>query len=287
MLTLLAFLCCTGASCLAAPLQPPEPTDPGLFPPLTGWTVTVDTVFYTPDNLYDLIDGAADVYLSYGFEKVYLADYGSGDGTEVRVELYRHNSTVNAFGIYSQERKPDYHFVAMGAQGYEDEGILNFLTGVYYVKLATHGAGPGVRRSLRAVAHAIARHLLQDTLLPSPLALFPTYGKITNGETYVADNFLGYGVLHSAYIAQYKGEKPFQMFIIPCESSAAARAMLEAYLKAVKQPAGRDGDGVMMVKDPHNGPVGLVLKGRTLAGILNIGDDRRREQEARRLEKGL
>ncbi len=112
-----------------------------LFPIVPGWTVTTDTTVYTPDNLYDLIDGAADVYLSYGFTDLHLANYRDGKGTEVRVELYRHNTPANAFGIYSQERKPDYHFISVGAQGYRDEGVLNFLAGRYYVKVSTHAPG--------------------------------------------------------------------------------------------------------------------------------------------------
>ncbi len=147
------------------------------FPSVAGWVMTPDTAVYTPDNLYDLIDGAADVYLSYGFVDLHLADYRRSDGTEVRVEVYHHSTPANAFGIYSQERKPDYHFIPVGVQGYKDEGVLNFLAGPYYVKISTHATGPGANQALAVIAQASAAHLRQDTAFPAPLRLFPPGGR--------------------------------------------------------------------------------------------------------------
>ena len=35
------------------------------FPETKNWRLSVDEIVYTPDNLYELIDGAADAYIAY------------------------------------------------------------------------------------------------------------------------------------------------------------------------------------------------------------------------------
>src|SRR5512141_754220 len=75
---------------------------PTPFPGLDGWTMAVEETVYNPDNLWDLIDGAADVYLEYNFVDLHLCRYQQGD-KEIRVELYKHATREDAFGIYAQE----------------------------------------------------------------------------------------------------------------------------------------------------------------------------------------
>ena len=84
------------------------------FPRVEGWKLTVSPDVYTPENLWDLIDGAAESYLSYDFIDLHLADYEDPDGIVIHAELYRHNTPDDAFGIYSSERNPGYHFLEIG-----------------------------------------------------------------------------------------------------------------------------------------------------------------------------
>ena len=46
-----------------------------ILPELSGFKKVTDYPVYTADNLWDFINGAADVYLSYGFENVHIAEY--------------------------------------------------------------------------------------------------------------------------------------------------------------------------------------------------------------------
>ena len=110
---------------------------PTSFPQIGGWKLTAEGTVYTPNNLWDVIDGAADLFLEYGFVDLQIARYQQTADLEIKVELYRHKSAVDAFGMYSQERYPDYHFIDLGTQGYVEKGALNFLCGEYYVKIST------------------------------------------------------------------------------------------------------------------------------------------------------
>ena len=61
--------------------------------------------FYSPDSLYQQIDGGADIYLLYDFKSLLHQDFKSG-AAELTVDIYEMGKTENAFGIYAAERSP-------------------------------------------------------------------------------------------------------------------------------------------------------------------------------------
>jgi len=243
-----------------------------LFPEIKGWTLTPSERVYDPSNLWDLIDGAADSYLSYNFIDLHLADYKNDAGINVRVELYRHSTFDNTFGIYSTERSPDYHFMDIGSQGYLEEGALNFLCGYYYIKVTTSSQGDDAQKSLIQVAENVQQYLAQDHNWPSIFQVFPP-GMIQHSEHYIAENFMGFEFLHSAFTADYNRDgDDFRVFIIRTDEPEGVREMLTKYLKFTKQDL-EIKDGSFQIKDPYNGDINVILKGNALAGIINCNDE--------------
>ncbi len=55
------------------------------------------------DALWGLINGGADIYLEYGFDKLLLQEI-DWSGFKFRVELYRMNDAKSAFGVFSVSR---------------------------------------------------------------------------------------------------------------------------------------------------------------------------------------
>jgi hypothetical protein len=272
---------------LLGPLVAVSAEGNGTFPPISGWTIVPDTVVYTPANLYDLIDGAADLFLSYGFVDLHLAEYTGGDSISVRAEVYRHSSATNAFGIYSQERNTDYAFIEMGTEGYIEDGVLNFLAGVHYVKLSTTARGEAGRRSMRSVAKSLESVLAPDRSWPGALGVFPKKGKIAHSELYTAENFLGYRFLRGAFTAAYAGKEPFTLFVITAETEAEARQMLSEYARAVNAPPGTSGDALRGFVDPHSGTIAMKQHGPYLFGILRYARAETARQILMELENRL
>ena len=83
------------------------------------------------------------------------------------MEAYRHRTPEDAFGIYSQERLPDGNFLTIGAEGYIDPHILNFVTGRYYVKINSFKTGAEDREVLQLFAKKIAAGSGERGGLPS------------------------------------------------------------------------------------------------------------------------
>ena len=113
------------------------------FPEIAGLKQSGEIQTFSPKTLYEYINGAADLYLACDFEELNVAEYANEKKASVIVEAYRHRTTRDAFGIYSQERLPDGNVLKIGAQGYIDKNILNFVHGNYYVKINSFNTGEG------------------------------------------------------------------------------------------------------------------------------------------------
>ncbi|MFH0992344.1 MAG: DUF6599 family protein [bacterium] len=248
-------------------------SDKQLFPAIPGWKLKIEPQVYVPDNLWDAIDGAADLFLEYGFVNLHIARYEKSDSYEIKVELYRHNSLVNAFGMYSQERAPEYRFIQLGAQGYFATAVLNFMAGEYYVKLTSSKSDKAAEKDLLLIGNKIAGALKQPIQMPRSLALLPKASRHVNSEQFVAKSFLGYSFFNGVFTANYGTANPYKLFLIETENPVKAEELLATYRKTLPINAMTKQDGnSYLAADPHNGTIGLMLQNKFLCGIINSED---------------
>ncbi len=259
-----------------------------LFPQIPGWKITQDDPVYTANNLWDIIDGAADLYLEYAFVDLHIARYFSTDSIEVKTELYRHASDVDAFGMYSQERDTGYNFIHLGVQGYLQQDVLNFLTGSSYIKLSTYQTGSKAQEAMLTIGRRLAEHLKQNNAMPKLFQVFPAEGKLHNTEQYVAHNFLGYSFLNSAYAALYKDSSTFKIFVIESAAPEKANAMIVEFLNAVpKETVAKRASDKYQIRDPHNGMIELQVFDRYICGIINCPDSKIRDRYLKEVTANL
>ena len=55
---------------------------------IDGWKKKTEDKFYTPENLYDYINGGAELYISYGFIEVISRTYYKENQPELKVEIF-------------------------------------------------------------------------------------------------------------------------------------------------------------------------------------------------------
>lgn len=70
---------------------------------LDGWRPDRDPRVYEGDDLYAFINGGADIYHEYGFERVIVQDYTRGSG-KITLEVYEMARPEAAFGIWSLKK---------------------------------------------------------------------------------------------------------------------------------------------------------------------------------------
>ena len=244
------------------------------FPILKGYKlVTSDYPVYTPDNLWDFIDGAAETYLSYKFENLYVAEYKRGKNV-IKLEIYKHSNNIQAFGIYSSERSPAFDFINIGAQGYKTDGSLNFFKGKYYVKLRTYSGSSKTLQSLRELAIEVAEILPGEYSMPKAITEFPDKGKTKNSESYINENVLGHEFLGGAFKALYEiGDTEFSVFIIDKGSPDETRAVVKNYLSKAGVEFEDQSEGKYVFKDGYNGDIFLTWKDNRIVLIEGLAKD--------------
>lgn len=255
------------------------------FPEVKDWNLTVIPDVYTPGNLWDLINGAAESYLSYDFVDLHLGDYEHASGTVIHAEVYRHSTPVNAYGIYTAERSPDYQFVEVGTQGYLEEGVLNFMAGQYYIKLYSTDSGDKVQEALLKIGRKISVNLKQDEGLPEILKLFPSSGQLPYSDQYIRENFIGFDFLHSAFTVGYEGG--FKLFVIQGKDAGEILEMAKQYLAFTKQDIDPAGVPELTFKDPYNGDIPAIIQGSYLVGIIDGGENEKAIKLLEELTKAL
>jgi Family of unknown function (DUF6599) len=244
-----------------------------VFPEITGWKQSGEPQTFLPGTLYEYINGGADLYLAFDFQELKVIEYLDDKKATVTVEVYRHKSPTEAFGIYSQERLPGANYLNIGAQGYRDKNILNFLAGSCYVKINSYNAGADDQEVLQALAKKIEENLNERGGLPALLSFFPAEGKLKNSEKFIARNFLGYSFLHSAFTADYDlSGKKFKLFLIACKDRNECRNIIQEYLQKVKSVEEGAIEGRHTLSDPHHGIVDLYWEGIHVWGVLDSAE---------------
>lgn len=258
------------------------------FPEISSWKNTAEIQSFIPKTLYEYINGAADLYLACDFEELKVAEYGNEKKASVIVEAYRHATPEDAFGIYSQERLPDGNFLNIGAEGYIDQHVLNFVSGRYYVKINSFNTGAEDREVLQLFAKKMAADLGEKGGLPSILTAFPAEGKRSHSEKYITRNFLGYSFLHSAFTADYESAgRKFKLFLIDAAKVDESRNIIQQYLRQIKSPIKDINEGRHTLADPHHGIIDLVWKGRYIWGIADLPDEGLRTKFLKRFEEEI
>jgi hypothetical protein len=245
-----------------------------LLPQLENWKKTEQPSNYFPENLFEYINGAAEIYLAYDFKELAVGQYGQeGSEVNVSVEIYEMSNETNAFGIYSAERFTDSTFIPVGVQGYVEEGMLNFLVGKFYVKLLCFEGGERSEEYLSLFAQTIADKSKGKTNFPELLQSFPQKGLIANSERFIQKNVMGYSFLHDGYMASYRIDgMAFDGFIIQGQSEEEAQSMMDKYLNAKEElPIQKIADGIW-IKDRYYHNIFLARVDNFLCGVMKIRD---------------
>jgi len=243
------------------------------LPDLQGYKRSENYPVYTSGNLWDFIDGAAEVYLSYNFIDLHVAEYTKGRNV-IKLEIYKHKDNTQAFGIYSSERSPSFRFVNIGAQGYKTDGAINFFKGRFYIKIRTFASSEKVLQMTEKLALKVSDMLPGESSFPVALTEFPEAGRKKNEESYIRENVLGHGFLQDAFRAIYEtGDISFSIFLIEKSSVEESRKTVSAYLASAGLEIDDPSGGKYVFKDGYNGDIFLSWKEARIVIITGLSKD--------------
>jgi len=240
------------------------------LPDFNGWEVTTGVDTYYPDNLWEIINGAADAFVSFGFEELNTFEVKSGD-LEYAVYIYDMGTPLNAYGMYRSENSPSDSSDEIGTETQFSDYLTVLLKDRYYVKIETI-AGETSRPNARSLVEDLARSLSGSTALPPQLSLLPQSGRIAGSERYIRENFLGVKELARCLYARYReGNREYRIFIMfPEEQGKSAEIPPE--LEKKWTPRSESSTTVYFRTIPYTGPVGLSQAGEFWVGMVDFED---------------
>ncbi|MFP4367747.1 MAG: DUF6599 family protein [Bacteroidales bacterium] len=251
-----------------------------LFPEIEGWKKPSEIDVYNPGNLWDIINGAADVFMAYDFQELYWGEYINEEDNDIYIvmEIYRQSSPVNAFGVYSQERPSSPNLIDVGVEGYTAPGVLHFFVSDCYVKIRSHDRSEGTEEAMEKIAVQVSGMLDPDPSFPEITKMLPEEGRVEFSEQYVNTNFLGHTFLSEAFVSSYNVDgATFNLFVIEKDSNVDIRQMLIDYYEFTDQDV-EVTEGKHRIEDRWNGEVGVVWKDNLLYGYYNLEDEKLKEK---------
>jgi len=244
------------------------------------WTMQDKTTLYDSDTLFERINGEAELFFPYGFERLAVAEYANPKHPDVLLaaEVYRMGSPLDAFGIYANYRRPTSVAAAIGAEGFISATQLMYCQDRFFVRIQVTGATALDSEILLACGRAIAENLPSGGERPVEIDLLQIPSVVKRTERYVARSLLGYAFFRRGLIADaMRGGERLQVFLVPEDSPDRARQALDdyrAYLKAEgrKFTAGPPGRNALSTVDPLYGGVFVEQSGSRLIGVIRAED---------------
>jgi hypothetical protein len=259
------------APLLAARPIPAGTAGPAAPAPASRWERKAEPRTFGSTNLYEYIDGAADLFLGYGFVSLTATEYRRGEDEEhqITVDVYDMGTPLHAFGVFASERAEGAKALDLGAQSYSDAGLVAFWQGQYYVKVSQTSEDD--TEAAIAQAKAASTRLPHATSLPPELSRLPAEDRVPGSERYYRTSALGHKFLVETLSATYRrGRTTAELYIADLGSLEKASEGL-AKLRTFESDAGKDlkdlprlGESAFGVRDSSLGEMVAVRHGRYL-----------------------
>jgi hypothetical protein len=211
-----------------------------------GWRWDGKETKYNSKTLFSYIDGAAELYLAYGFQNLAVRRFEKSGQPPMILELYEMASSEDAYGVFSFEHQDEDARIGQGSEF--GGGLLRFWKGKYFVSIYAEGEGAEVESGILKMGRAAANSIPATGLEPKLISLIPgkdlgfvdksvRYLKsyvLLNQRFFIAhQNILNLSRKTEAVLAQYLQDKQrTQLLLIRYPDSKEAVDAYQSFMKA-------------------------------------------------------
>ncbi len=209
-----------------------------LLPSVPGgaWSAPQQISTYNPGNLWEKIDGRAEQYLAFEFERLIFGTYrlAADPGSAVDCYIYEMRDPLKAYGIYQAERSGHPQELKVGKEGYRGKGTIFFIKGKAYVQLiAAEDAKVADEQTLQ-LAEAIAGSIKDEGGGNWAEDVLPKQDLVAGSFSYQPKNAFNLDFLNDVFAAEYEaGDVHMVLFVHRAENAAAAKKLFEEYAEYV------------------------------------------------------
>ena len=144
----------------------------GLLPEeVAGWRANGGLQTYDRETIFKFMDGAGEVYLQYGFRRLFVREFARAGSPTIGAQLYDMTSPGEAFGIFSFEREDDEAGIGQGSE--YAAGLLRFWKGPFFVSVSADRETLEAREAVLSLGRHIADGIPEEGELPAILQGLP------------------------------------------------------------------------------------------------------------------
>lgn len=173
--------------------QAPHPADSPLsaigeqLPEAVGqWRAASRPVVYSPETIFDYIDGHAEVYLAYGFRGSIARRYlGPDEEGDIVLDVFELASPEDAYGVFTHDQ--DGEDAALGQGSLFRYGWLSFWKGPFFVSIYSEGESDQARDAVFELGRGVAATIPTGGSLPAIVGLLPKRGLDPRSVRYLHD----------------------------------------------------------------------------------------------------
>ena len=215
---------------------------------IADWKWDGKEMMYDSKTLFKYIDGAAELYLTYGFQNLTVRRFEKSGRLPIIAELYEMDFSEDAYGVFSFEHQDEDVGIGQGSEF--GGGLLRFWKGKYFASVYAEGEGAEVESGILEIGRAVANSVPATGPAPKLVGLIPgkNLGLVDKSVRYLKSHVLlnqRFFIAHQnilnltrkteAVLAQYIREKQkVQLLLIRCpdlkEAGDAYRSFMKVYL---------------------------------------------------------
>ncbi|MBL7112870.1 MAG: hypothetical protein ISS19_13115 [Bacteroidales bacterium] len=184
-----------------------DPQDEMIPDQVGAWKLSESNT-YSQDNLFEYINGGAELYISFGFSNVYSHVYTAVDQPGIILDVFSMNSARDAFGVFSFSSETSNADIGQGA--YLDMGVVLFWQDQYYISIMSYPETPESREAIMSLARTIESNIGTRGKLPGVLSYLPEEGLVKESIRYFH---------HSAWINTHYYISDENIFLIDSKSN--------------------------------------------------------------------
>jgi hypothetical protein len=151
---------------------------------IEGWIIKDPIEIFIGDDLFEMINGGADIYLEYGFVQVAQMKFENAVAVRDHLEIYEMEDSNAAYGIFTMNSSGKGNIIEIGDVAILYDYYLHFVKGKYYVRCTTSRKEESNIQSIKDFAVIIEKNIKEKGEKPELLKSFDLQGKEINKVKY-------------------------------------------------------------------------------------------------------
>ena len=207
-----------------------------------GWKAQGELEIYDRETIFDYINGAGEIYLSYAFRKLMVFRLVKTSDPTIFVELFDMGSPEDAFGVFSHAREGEEIGIGQGSE-YRG-GLLCFWKSDFFVCIFSERETPAAKKAVFDLAEKIAKKIKVTGPKPKLLDFLPDKNLVNKSVRYfhlhtslnyhyfvASQNILKLSPQTEAVLARYEPGQSY-LLCIRYQNQKQANEALNTFLNA-------------------------------------------------------